>query len=191
MDTTDVVSDADGAHERSTSHFFAQSSHLVAGLSGSAVRVPSDRSIWPPSILFDAVYASAVVRHFGSPITDALKKWGDVFYPGGPMKVAHTDAKRRGDQADVDKENSSEQNAAQRQHHEKRNGRLGKHNAIDYYDLSMICRFMAMEPEDVSTYLTGCEENQEMQAAGERKALEEKVKAWKESLAPVDSINID
>jgi len=128
------------------------------------------------------------VRHFGSPITDYLKKWGDVFYPGGPTEVAHTDAKRRRDQADVDNENPNEQNAAQRQHHEKRRRRFGKHDDIDYFDLSMMCRFMAMEPEDVSAYLTRCEETQ---AAGERKALEEKVKSWKESLAPVDSDNID
>jgi hypothetical protein len=47
---------------------------------------------------------------------------------------------------------------------------------------------MAMEPEDVRAYLKGCEE---MQAAGERKALEEKVNSWRESLAPVNSIDIN
>jgi hypothetical protein len=118
-----------------TEHRFAQSSQLVAGLSGPAVRVPSDRSIWPPSIIFDAVYASAVVRHFGSPVTDALKKWGDVFYPGVPTKAAHTDAKRQRDQADANKEDSNEQKAAGRQRYEKRTG--GSANTIP--STTMIC----------------------------------------------------
>jgi hypothetical protein len=94
MDTTDVDANADRAQERFTSHIFNQSSEPLAGPSGSAVRVLSDMSIWPPAGLFDAVYASAVVHHFGVAVADILEKWGDVFYPGGPTKAAHADYKR-------------------------------------------------------------------------------------------------
>jgi hypothetical protein len=64
-------------------------------------------SIWPPAALFDAVYVSTVVHHFGFSRAKILEKWGDVFYPGVSTKVAHIDDKRRGNQADADKQNSN------------------------------------------------------------------------------------
>jgi len=85
-------------------------------------------SIWPPAALFDAVYASAVLHHFGFTVTDISEKWGEVFYPGGPTKVYD---RRRRDQADADKENSSRQIAARQQRYERRDGRHGNRDAID------------------------------------------------------------
>jgi hypothetical protein len=35
-------------------------------------------SIWPPAVLFDAVYASAVLHRFGFGVMGILEKWGDV-----------------------------------------------------------------------------------------------------------------
>ena len=61
IDTTAVDSNADRA-QRFTSH---RSLERRFGPPGSAARVPSDMSIWPPAALFDAVYASAVLDHFG------------------------------------------------------------------------------------------------------------------------------
>ena len=174
MDTTDVDPNADRAQVRFTSHLFDQSLESIAGPSGSAARLPSDMSIWPPPALFDAVYASAVVHHFGVALTEILEKWGDVFYPtsGGPTEAAHADYKCRRDQADVDKENRSLQKAARR--YERRGRR------IDPHDVVMMYRFKAMEPEKVRAYLKGCEE---VAAAIERKELEEKVNSWRESSA--------
>jgi hypothetical protein len=60
VDTTDV--DFDLAFEPCT------------GPSGSVVRAPSDMSIWPPTVPFDAVYASAVVHQFGFALTEILEK---------------------------------------------------------------------------------------------------------------------
>ena len=165
--TTDVDPNADRAQVRFTSHLFRQDLELAAGPSGSAVRVPSDVSIWPPAALFDAVYASAVVRHFGFALTEISEKWGDVFYP---------------DPADADKEDSSRRSRQRR--YEKR----GIHDAIDPHDVVMMYRFQAMEPEKVRAYLKGCEE---LAAAGERKGLEEKVNSWRESLAPLTAIDTD
>ena len=175
MDTSDVDPNADRAQERFTSHLFDRAYEPSTGPSGSVVRVPPDMSIWPPTALFDAVYASAVVRHFGAALTEILEKW-DVFYPGGPTKAAHIDDKRGHDQADADKENSSGQKVARQRRYERR----GIHDVVDPHDVAMMYRFLAMEPENVRAYLKGCEE---MAAAGERKGLEEKVNSWRESLA--------
>jgi hypothetical protein len=178
MDTTDVDPNADRAQERLTSHLFDQAFEPATGPSGSVVRVPSDMSLWPPAVLFDAVYASAVMYHFGPALTEILEKWGDVFCPSVPTKTAHIDDERGLDQADADKENSSPKKAARQRRYNRRDRRIDPHDAV------MMCRFLAMEPENVRAYLKGCEE---MVAAGDRKALEEKVNSWRESLAPLMS----
>jgi hypothetical protein len=175
MDTTDVDLNADRAQERFTNHLFDQSLEYagVVGRSGSAIQVPSDMSMWPPAVLFDAIYASAVVHHFGLAMTDILKRWEDMFYPGGAMKAAHTDDKHRGDHADADK------TLRQQQPYKRRNGRRSVHGAIHPHDVVMMYRFKAMEPEKVRAYLNGCEE---MAAEAEHKGLEEKVNSWREAV---------
>ena len=184
MDTTDIDSNADKAQERFTSHFFDRSLERVLPSSGSAVRVPSDMSDWPPAELFDAVYASTVLRHFGFQVTHFSEKWGNVFYPSGPMKA---NDRRRHDQADADKENSR-QAVDRQQRYERRDGRRRNRDAIDPYDLVLMYRCQAMEPEKVRAYLKGSEE---IVAARERNGLEEKVNSWRESLAPLTDNDTD
>jgi len=105
VDTTDVDLNAGRAQERVTTHFFEfrESLERQAGPSGLAVRLPPDMSIWPPPMLFDAVYASAVAHYFGVASTDMLEKWADMFYPGRSTKPAYADDQRRRDQADAEK----------------------------------------------------------------------------------------
>jgi len=141
-------------------------------------------SIWPPAVLFDAVYASAVLHRFGFAAADISEKWGDMFYPGGPTNAADRRRRDQRDQADADKENSSRKISARQQRYERRDGRRG----IDPYDLIMMYRCQAMEPEKVRAYLRGSEE---IVAARERKGLEEKVNSWRESLAPLTANDTD
>jgi hypothetical protein len=168
------------AQERLTSHFFDRG-FCQACFSGSAVRVPADTSIWPPVALFDAVYASAVLRHFGVAMTDILENWRVVFCPDGPMKAAGVDNKRRRDQADADKETSNAQKAARQSRYdsERRYGRRGVQSDFDAFDMLMMYRFQAMEPEKVRAHPEGYEE---VAAARQRKRLDEKVNPWRESL---------
>jgi hypothetical protein len=118
--------------------------------------------------LFDAIYASAVVHHFGIEKRDALKRWEDVLYSGEPMKVAHTDIKSRRDPTNPD--------TARQERCGRRNGRRGVHDAIHPHDVLMMYQFQAMEPETVRAYMDASEE---MAVAAERKALEEKVYSWR------------
>ena len=184
MDTTDIDSNADKAQERFTSHLFDRSLERVLPSSGSAVRVPFDMSDWPPAELFDAVYASAVLHHFGFQVTHISEKW-DVFYPGVLLKACD---RRRHDQADADKENSKRRTADRRQRYGRHDGRRRNRDAIDPYELVLMYRCQAMEPEKARAYLKGCEE---MVAERERKGLEEKVNSWRESLAPLIENNTD
>jgi len=139
-------------------------------------------------MLFDAVYASAVAHYFGVASTDMLEKWADMFYPGRSTKPAYADDKRRRDQADAEKDNSTKQKIAREQRHERRTS--NRERGIRYAepcDLVMMYRCQAMDPEEVRAYLRGCEE---MAAARERKGLEEKVNSWRESLKPLTANDI-
>ena len=188
MDTTDVDPNANRAQERFTSHLFVQPLEVFPGLSSSALRVTSDTSIWPPTMLFDAVYAGAVVYHFGLKVPDFLKKWGDVFYPAGPTNEAHANDKHRRDQADAAEEKYSQQKADRQRCREARDGRRDTYDAINPLDVAMMYRFKAMGPEKARAYLKRCEE---VAAARERKGLEEKVNSWRESLTSLTNIDPD
>ena len=148
MSTADVVSNEDSAQTRYTSHLFDPSLERFAEpSSGSAVRLPSDLSLWPPGALFDAVYASAVLEKFGVKVEDILEKWEDLFYPGGAVNAAHADDKHRRDRANAGKENNNMQEGGQQGHYDKR-VRLerGVHDAIRHDMVTMI-RYLAMELE--------------------------------------------
>jgi hypothetical protein len=52
--------------------------------------------LWPPAIPFDAIYAGAVLHHFGTQrLEDEVTgTWKSVFYPDGVVTAAHTSARR-------------------------------------------------------------------------------------------------
>ncbi|CAA7269545.1 unnamed protein product [Cyclocybe aegerita] len=100
MNTADVDLATPPGEKKRIAHLFRPDKKVYLGgfgapPPGSPLHI-SEGSTRPPNILFDAVYAGAVLNHFG---TDALKAefgatWQDVFYPNGIMTAAY-----RGDQA--------------------------------------------------------------------------------------------
>jgi hypothetical protein len=70
MDTSDINPTASPEEERCTAHLFKPDKRDYLGDNtlplGSPLRICTDRTWWPPAILFDAVYASAVLHHFGT-----------------------------------------------------------------------------------------------------------------------------
>jgi hypothetical protein len=94
MNTADIDPTALPNEMRCTAHLFDpdESFWLPLAHSGSPLRI-SHTPHWPPDILFDAVYAGAVLHHFS---TDALKavltsSWKNIFYPDGVMTTAEAD----------------------------------------------------------------------------------------------------
>lgn len=103
MTTADVDPTAQPAEGRCTAHLFQQAGTPAAlGClgssalpSGSPLRI-SDGPEWPPPVLFDAVYADAVLCHFGTQTLEdeVTATWKDTFYPGGIKTASATHTRR-------------------------------------------------------------------------------------------------
>lgn len=76
MSTEDVLQGGNAVRgqtgKRFTAQVFAPEMQGILGNnpSGSPVRLPAEMSDWPPYLLFESVYASTVVHHFGQPLKD-------------------------------------------------------------------------------------------------------------------------
>ena len=185
MTTTDVDPNADNAsEERFTNHIFDFSLQNICGVPGQAIRVPpnnAERSEWPPSSLFDAIYASTVMSRFGATPDGLLATWELAFYePDRASKAGQTDDRRRHDQDDAQKENHEKQRAERKERYDGRQQRYGKRRGgLDGLDMLMVLPFVAMAPEDARDYLQGC---QKIAAAKEREELKIKINSWMEGL---------
>ncbi|TFK23854.1 hypothetical protein FA15DRAFT_705047 [Coprinopsis marcescibilis] len=93
MTTSDIDPTAPPTQRRCTAHAFELGDSFALGntsmSSGTQIRV-SDTPEWPPAIIFDAVYASTVVHHFGNQkLKDEVNAtWKDKFYPDGITTMA-------------------------------------------------------------------------------------------------------
>ncbi len=87
MNTTDIDPTAQPDHQRYTAHLFSPDQRPALGDPtlplGSPLQI-SDAAEWSPAILFDAVYADAVMHNFGTQtlIDEVAKTWKDT-YSGG------------------------------------------------------------------------------------------------------------
>ena len=92
MKTSDVDPAAPPDEKRCTSQIFGPIHNrcVRACINPGSHRQLLDADRDPPAIIFDVVYASAVLRHFGTrTLKDVLSAaWKDTFYPHGIMSVA-------------------------------------------------------------------------------------------------------
>jgi hypothetical protein len=70
MDTSDIDLTAPPAERMCTAHLFRPDKPFALGDRtlplGSPLRISDNDTLWPPAILFDAVYAGAVLHHVGT-----------------------------------------------------------------------------------------------------------------------------
>jgi hypothetical protein len=94
MDTTDIDPTAEPTEKRWTSHVFRHVATFLreALAPGSGVPI-CDNPQYPPAILFDAVYAGALLRHFGTQTLkdNVIANWQDTFYPDGVTTAEQAD----------------------------------------------------------------------------------------------------
>ena len=127
------------------------------------LRISGNNSDWPPAILFDAVYAGAVLHYFG---TQALKDevsrgWEDALYPGGIATVPHADYADEGA-----RERSRKRAQARLDDDEAR-----KRDSPDTFDMLMALPYIRVPPGAMR-------EAREKAEAAERERLRERVDTW-------------
>ena len=163
MDTTDIDPIAPPEEERCTAHtlqlhpdpYVLGQSTLNSGTPLSMSHTPD----WPPAILFEAVYASAVLHNFSTQeLKDAVSKvWKDSFDSGGIMTGVHkviTDA--------------SEWPLNQTR---GRQERYEAHNGPDTFDMLLALPYVLVSP----VTFRAAKENAE---AKEQRHVWDKVDAW-------------
>lgn len=176
MDTDDIEPGAAG--QRFTSHVFDPEYREIL----KPTRVPDDMFDWPPAVLFDAVYACAVMNNFGVLAPDTLTGWKGTFYPGGPTTAAHAAEQHRHDAVVAARKKSD----LQRDERTKRFARRTKQReggTADAMDIVMFLPHMLMQREEVERYW---KERREATAAKEREELEAAVSSWRQDV-PADS----
>lgn len=169
MNTSDIDPTARPTEKRCTAHLFQPDVPHFLGLnilpSGSPLRI-SDNFKWPPVILFDAVYAGAVLHHFG---TQTLKDeiaatWKDAFDSGGIMTAAHAD-----DKAIID-----ERAAATKRTQDRAQGRKARRGP-DTFDMLMTLPYIMVPRDELQATLREAKEKAEV---AEQERVQEKVDTW-------------
>ena len=180
MTTSDIDRTAQSDEKRYTAHLFSPNDRYGFGDptlvgSGPRLRVPHTTNEWPPDILFDIVYAGAVLCHFSTPtLKDVLSKsWKDFFYPGGVMTTAQADDKEITNERAVAKERKEKQA-------QERRARYEAHRGPDVFDMLMIMPY-AMVPRDQLEDVYS--EARKKAEAMEHKRVEEKVNTWAKQVA--------
>ncbi|KAE9406236.1 hypothetical protein BT96DRAFT_987672 [Gymnopus androsaceus JB14] len=82
LNASDIIATANSNDELYITHHFDEketTTHIIGSRSttyGSnrCIRVPDDKSDWPPDFLFDAMYASAVLFHFRAQETGSWRE---------------------------------------------------------------------------------------------------------------------
>ncbi|EAU82801.2 hypothetical protein CC1G_11318 [Coprinopsis cinerea okayama7 len=174
MTTEDIDPTASPTEKRCTVHAFqlgapgAWFGHDNTISSGSALRI-SDID-WPPAILFDIVYADAVLESFG---TAELKQemtsaaWSNIFYPDGITTTVSRDYKVMTEERAATKIREQNQAMERGTRHRARGG-------PDRLEI-MAVPFILVPPDQLRAVFREANERAE---AAEQKRVREKVGNW-------------
>jgi hypothetical protein len=174
MDTSDIDPTAPPADTRCTAHLFEPDERSYLGDQslplGSPLRISDDPMLWPPAILFDAVYAGAGLHHFG---TQTLKDevtgtWENIFYPSGVMTVALADYQAM-------------TSAERAQKAQDRRALYEARSRPDAFDMLMTLPYIMVPENELQAMLREAEEKAK---AEERRRVHEKVDTWMTQITP-------
>lgn len=167
MKTNDIDPAAPPEEKRCTSHLFK---YRVARFCYSGSLQISDSPDFPPTILFDIVYAGVVLNHFG---TTALKDgvaatWKGTFYPDGAVNAKHAEYKKIVDGRVAD--------AGMKQNHDRDRGERYKTRGVpDVFDMLLTLPYIMVPHNELQVMLREAKEHAE---AAEQRQVQEKVDAW-------------
>ncbi|GBE87601.1 hypothetical protein SCP_1102780 [Sparassis crispa] len=137
---------------------------------GQALRLPVDRTSWPPGILFDAVYAAAVMKYFSHEDFSAYlsQHWQGRFYLNGDMAQIEHERER----------NNMKKAQQKRERAERREkGDIEGGGKMDVYDMLLLLPQIVRRPPTAEQRERHLAEQRESELA-KRKELEHKVTSW-------------
>ena len=179
MDTSDIDPTAPPGETRCTAHLFQSDKPSALGdktlPNGSPLRISEDSMLWPPAMLFDAVYAAAVLDHFGAQAMkdEVAEAWKNIFYLGGIITAAHAEYKVNTDERVVSAERA-QRAQDRRAQHEARSG-------PDAFDMLMTLPYIMVPRDELQSMLREAEEKVEEM---ERIRVHEKVDTWMKKITP-------
>ncbi|TFK23859.1 hypothetical protein FA15DRAFT_670067 [Coprinopsis marcescibilis] len=166
MTTSDVDPTAPPTERKCTAHAFNLGDPFVLGgfgtPSGTSIRI-SDTPEWPPAIIFDAVYASTVLHHFGNQTLrdEVTATWRDAFDPGGVMAAEQAGGKEVTDER------------------VRFNVRKGPESGPDLLDMLTILPYILVPREERLAVMREVQQKaQEKAQAAEQTRVREKVDTW-------------
>lgn len=167
MTAADVDPTSLGTEKRCVAHVFEPQRDFLPGTSiplGSSVQI-LDTPLWPPAILLDAVYAGALLHHFGTQkLKDTVTStWGEIFNPGGIMTT------------DEREEMIRLQALNRTSHHKAAEASSGP----DTLDMLMALPYIMVPRDTLQDMLKG---NEEKAKAIEQRRVDEKVNLWMEQV---------
>ncbi|SRR6266702_4351725 len=174
MNTADIDLDAEPAERRCTAHFFLPSTPFLAATvpSGSPLRIFYTPE-YPPAILFDILYAGAVLHHFGtSTAKDGIATAWNNIYPTGVMTVSQAAITAIADARAA----TTERIQAQAQEREaRRMARQRARQGPDTIDMIAFLPYFLVPPDELQAAMREVREQAE---AEEQRRVEEKVEEW-------------
>ncbi|KAF8557119.1 hypothetical protein OG21DRAFT_1407751, partial [Imleria badia] len=180
MTTADVNPTTPPTEKRCITHLFVPDDPEALGdrtlRSGHLFRTPDTADEWPPNILFDAVYASAVLHHFAPrTMRDTLKQWRSNYYLRGITSAAQASYQAIIDERGTKAERKNEQNQVR-----ANKASHADDDCLDYFDCLMILPYINVPPDEQEAIWRKAEAKR---AERERSGLEDKVVGWAKKVA--------
>ncbi|KAF8970114.1 hypothetical protein BDZ97DRAFT_1754124 [Flammula alnicola] len=180
LNTDDIDPTAPPTEKRCTSHVFGDDIPTLELHPRFRIQI-HDTPEYPPAIVFDAVYAGAVLYHFG---TQSVKgnitaSWKDIFYPSEVMTMAHADYKENVDERATAAERKQTQDRERAARHE---ARCEARRQPDTFDMLMTLPYAMVPRNELQAVLREAKEKAE---AAEQRRVQDKVDAWMRQVTDV------
>ena len=166
--------------DRYTAHIFDLDSQSgsMGFSSGAPVRAPTEQDSWPPDILFDVVYASAIVSTFGVVKKEGLARWRAIYYPPDIIEKnkqremqIRQEGKAEGSKSKTRSKGRTNQASASTGQAAKVTG-----DGLDGFDVIRFLPYMYIQPEAKLEYDRRCQEDA---SARQHQKLIETVNSWR------------
>jgi len=174
MTTADIDPTAPPTEKRCTAQIFQPASQfnfaLLLTINPDSPLQLLGTSEDPPAIIFDGIYAGAILYHFGTQeLKDAVSQtWRDIFYPNGAKDTAHADQK------EISNKQVTVQAVEQTQIQQHTTSHDTYHSP-DTFDMLMVLPYVMVPQNELHATLRGAREEVE---AVDQRHVQEKVNQW-------------